>query len=242
MIFPPRAFLVVFSSVIIFCPVLSNPLNSCSVSCDSSSFCDSYENQCQPCSQLCEVTGDLGECGAKCPLYLHTVIHASRMERSSLHHLTIMVAVIAVMTFLVLTILSLMIVMKLRKRRRLAKKILPSTLYSLDKDKVKILDTRMETISARGLETGSRANEGFVRSPSTVVTQLSREDSVPSDGPITRPPGPPEPASGSRRSLTMSDQSRPRRLASEDRVQCSISQAPGGDPRLLTPRQYSEVV
>jgi len=241
MIFPPRAFVVVFSSVIIFCPVLSNPLNSCSVSCDSSSFCDSYENQCQPCSQLCEVTGDLGECGAKCPLYLHTVIHASRMERSTLHHLTIMVAVIAVMTFLVLTILSLMIVMKLRKRRRLAKKILPSTLYSLDKDKVKILDTRMETISARGLETGSRANEGFVRSPSTVVTQLSREDSVPS-GHITRPPGPPEPPPGSRRSLTLSDQSRPRRLASEDRVQCSISQAPGGDPRLLTPRQYSEVV
>lgn len=76
MIFPPLAFVVVFSSVIIFCPVLSNPLNSCSVSCDSSSFCDSYENQCQPCSQLCEVTGDLGECGAKCPLYLHTVIHA----------------------------------------------------------------------------------------------------------------------------------------------------------------------
>ena len=36
------------------------------------------------------------------------------------------------MTFLVLTILSLMIVMKLKKRRRLAKKILPSTLYSLD--------------------------------------------------------------------------------------------------------------
>ena len=150
------------------------------------------------------------------------------------------VAVIAVMTFLVLTILSLMIVMKLRKRRRLAKKILPSTLYSLDKDKVKILDSRMEKISARGLETGSRANEGFVRSPSTVVTQLSREDSVPS-GPITRPPGPPDPPS-SRRSLTMSDKSRPRRLASEDRVQCGISQVPGGDPRLLTPRQYSEVV
>merc|ERR1712115_640459 len=135
-----------------------------------------------------------------------------------------------------------MIVMKLRKRRRLAKKILPSTLYSLDKDNVKILDTRMETISARGLETGSRANEGFVRSPSTVVTRLSREDSVPSNGPIIRVPGPPEPPSGSRRSLTMSDQSRPRRLASEDRVQCGISQAPGGDPRLLTPRQYSEVV
>merc|ERR1719158_1379522 len=142
------------------------------------------------------------------------------------------------MTFLVLTILSLMIVMKLRKRRRLAKKILPSTLYSLDKDRVKILDT-LDTISARGLETGSRANEGFVRSPSTVVTQLSREDSVPCNGPITRPPGPSEPPPDSRRSLTMSDQSRPRRLASEDRVQCSISQAPGGDPRLLTPRQYS---
>ena len=113
------------------------------------------------------------------------------------------------------------------------------------KDKVKIMDTSMETISARGLETRSgsraRANEGFVRSPSTMVTQLSREDSVPS-GPITRPPGPPEAAPDSRRSLTMSDQSRPRRLASEDRVQCGISQAPGGDPRLLTPRQYSEVV
>jgi len=188
---------------------------------------------------LCEGTGDLGECGAKCPLYLHTVIHASKMEKTQLHHLTIMVAVIAVMTFLVLTILSLMIVMKLKKRRRLAKKILPSTLYSLDKDKVKILETSLETISARGLETGSRAqaNEGYVRSPSTVVTQLSREDSVPSGpnhGPLEHP--------GSRRSLTMSDKSQPRRLASEDRVNCGISQVPGGDSRVLTPRQYSEVV
>ena len=144
---------------------------------------------------------------------------------------------IAVMTFLVLTILSLMILMKLRKRRRLAKKILPSTLYSLDKDKVKILDTSLETISARGLETGSgsraRANEGYVRSPSTMVTQLSREDSV--------PVGTLEPPS-SRRSLTMSDKPQPRRLASEDRVTCGVSQVPGGDSRNITPRQYSEVV
>ena len=155
------------------------------------------------------------------------------------HLISTQVAVIAVMTFLVLTILSLMIVMKLRKRRRLAKKILPSTLYSLDKDKVKILETSLETISARGLETGSRAraNEGFVRSPSTVVTQLSREDSVPSGhthAPLEHP--------GSRRSLTISDKSQPRRLASEDRVNCGISQVPGGDSRVLTPRQYSEVV
>ena len=134
------------------------------------------------------------------------------------------------MTFLVLTILSLMLVMKVRKKRRLAKKILPSTLYSLEKDKVKIMDTSMETISARGLETASRANAGFARSPSTMVTQLSREDSVPcGPAPQPQPPG--------------SDHSRPRRLASEDRVHCGLSQAPGGgDPRLLTPRQYSEVV
>lgn len=184
---------------------------------------------------LCEETGDLRDCGAKCPMYLHTVIHANKMEKTQLHHLTVMVAVIAVMTFLVLTILSLMIVMKLKKRRRLAKKILPSTLYSLDKDKVKIMDTSLETISARGLEvrSGSRANEGYVRSPSTMVTQLSREDSV--------PVGPLEPPS-SRRSLTMSDKSPPRRLASEDRVTCGVSQVPGGDSRNITPRQYSEVV
>ena len=100
-----------FVSVLTFCPVLSNSLNSCSVSCDSSryekkpilksfknspcfSYCDSYENQCQPCSVLCEETGDLGECGAKCPMYLHTVIHASKMEKTQLHHLTVMVSVI----------------------------------------------------------------------------------------------------------------------------------------------------
>ena len=41
---------------------------------------------------VCEVTGDLGECGAKCPLYLHTVIHASKMEKTQLHHLTVMVS------------------------------------------------------------------------------------------------------------------------------------------------------
>ena len=151
--------------------------------------------------------------------------------------ISIQVAVIAVMTFLVLTILSLMILMKLRKRRRLAKKILPSTLYSLDKDKVKILDTSLETISARGLETRSgsraRANEGYVRSPSTMVTQLSREDSVPVG--TLEPPA-------SRRSLTMSDKPQPRRLASEDRVTCGVSQVPEGDSRNITPRQYSEVV
>jgi len=212
---------------------LSNPLNSCSNGCDSSSYCDSYENRCHPCSQLCEVTGELGECREQCPLYLHTVMHASMVESDQLRHLTIMVAIIAVMTCLVLILLTMMMVMKLRKRKRLAKKVLPSTLYSLDKDRVKIMEPGLETISARHLD---RDNQGFVRSPSTVVTQLSREDSVPPAAP--RPPVPVIPP-GSRTSLNSLN----RRLPSEDRVNSGISQVPGGgDSSLATPRQYSEVV
>ena len=61
-----------------------------------------------------------------------------------------------------------------------------------------------------------------VRSPSTVVTQLSREDSVPPAAP--RPPVPVIPP-GSRTSLNNLN----RRLPSEDRVNSGISQVPGGD-------------
>ena len=57
------------------------------------SYCDSYENRCHPCSQLCEVTGELGECREQCPLYLHTVMHASMVESDQLRHLTIMVSI-----------------------------------------------------------------------------------------------------------------------------------------------------
>ena len=64
------------------------------------------------------------------------------------------------MTCLVLILLTMMMVMKLRKRKRLAKKVLPSTLYSLDKDRVKIMEPGLETISARHLD---RDNQGFVR-------------------------------------------------------------------------------
>merc|ERR1711963_380808 len=97
--------------------------------------------------------------------------------------LTVMVALTAVMTCLVLIILTVLMVMKVRKKRRLAKKILPSTMFSIDKEQVKIQNSStMETISARGLEASYHVpgaeQGGGGGGGSTVVTQLSHDSSV----------------------------------------------------------------
>ena len=92
------------------------------------------------------------------------------------------------MTCLVLIILTVLMVMKVRKKRRLAKKILPSTVFSIDKEQVKIQNSStMETISARGLEAsyhgpggeqGGGDGGGVGGGGSTVITQLSHDSSV----------------------------------------------------------------
>ena len=164
------------------------------------------------------------------------------------------------MTCLVLIILTVLMVMKVRKKRRLAKKILPSTMFSIDKEQVKIQNSStMETISARGLETsyhrpggeqGGGDGGGVGGGGSTVVTQLSHDSSVS------------QPQLTSNSVPASHSTTRPRRLPSEggsitksakmysswhfvlsDCVPSYLhqlqSQRPGGDG---TPRQYSEVV
>jgi len=232
--FPASGYILLLSqAATLHCNPLSSP-SSCSPGCDNISYCDTYENTCKPCSVVCEGGGGLEECSAECPDYFRSVIHSHRMEAQQLHQLTVMVALTAVMTCLVLIILTVLMVMKVRKKRRLAKKILPSTVFSIDKEQVKIQNSStMETISARGLETsyhGPGAEHGGVGG-STVVTQLSHDSSV-SQPQLTSSS---VPASHST--------ARPRRLPSEDCVPSYLhqlqSQRPGGDG---TPRQYSEVV
>ena len=45
-----------------------------------------------------------------------------------------------------------MLLMKYKKKRKLAKKILPGTLYDVQKDKIKMVDSKLETLNAQGTD------------------------------------------------------------------------------------------
>ena len=45
-----------------------------------------------------------------------------------------------------------MLLMKYKKKRKLAKKILPGTLYDVQKEKIKMVDRKLETLNAQGTD------------------------------------------------------------------------------------------
>merc|ERR1719394_960538 len=94
----------------------------------------------------------LTDCSQDCPHYLHSVISAHKMDSNQLQTLTIMVSLTAVMTCLVLVLLTSMMVMKIRKKKRLSKKVIPSTLFSVEKENIKIMDTKMASLNPKDLE------------------------------------------------------------------------------------------
>jgi len=224
-------------------------LQKCNNKCDESSYCDGYENSCQPCSEICDTDKNpsLTYCNQNCPHYLHSVISAHKMDSNQLQTLTIMVALTAVMTCLVLVLLTSMMIMKIKKKKRIAKKVLPSTLFTVDSENIKIMDSKMANLNPKDLEISERKStpnptQNLSRSVSTVVTQVSQESSQSSSGS----------ASPQNNGLTLPDHSnssitntnRPKRFPSEDCVPNYGRCQPTLDSmyRGQTPRHYSEVV
>merc|ERR1719365_548511 len=87
---------------------------------------------------LCEDASQFEDCHLHCKDFLQSLItiHNTK-ERSDIQTLTIMVAVTAAMTSVVLIAVFCLITMKMSKaKRRLKKKVEPTSLFTVDKEKV----------------------------------------------------------------------------------------------------------
>ena len=60
------------------------------------------------------------------------------------------VALTAVMTCVIMVLLMFLMFLKMKKRKRLAKKINPSVLFTVDKEKIDLSETKMKPLSAKG--------------------------------------------------------------------------------------------
>jgi len=220
-------------------PASTRNMGKCSLQCDEVSFCDNFENKCKPCQEICS---DLEDCKTSCPHYLANIVHhysSHKLQPDQLHVLTIMVALTAVMTSVIMAILMFFMFLKMKKRKRLAKKINPSVLFNVDKEKIDLSETKMEKLSAKGLVKGERQE-----SINTMMTQLSNNSSNQSDN------FPTGPMRNSKTSVSLNN--RARRLPSEDCVPNFGRINPGLDsantemsPRdhsFQPSRQYCEVV
>jgi len=220
---------------------LASNLEKCSQQCDDMSYCDNFENKCKPCEEICREESDLSDCRAYCRHYLTNIVHlysTHKLHPDQLHVLTIMVALTAVMTCVIMVLLMFLMFLKMKKRKRLAKKINPSVLFTVDKEKIDLSETKMKPLSAKELARGERQE-----SVNTMMTQLSNNSSNQSDN---LPTGP------MRNSKTSSSlNNRTKRLPSEDCVPSFGRINPGMDPAaemsLREPgfqsnRQYCEVV
>lgn len=212
---------------------------SCGINlqCDQLSYCDDYENKCKPCQDICP-DSDLTECLTSCPHFISNILHSpQRVQPNQLTVLTIMVTLTVIMTSVVMVLLGILVMMKMKKKRRLIKKINPSVLFTVDKEKLDLSETKMKPLSAKDLGRREKQEIGSMR---TMVTQISNESSNTSDnfpsGPLRN--------SGS---LT----SRSKRLPSEDCVPNFDRFNPGlnptsemsdRDPGVSPLRQYCEVV
>merc|ERR1719445_2910979 len=105
---------------------------------DPTTYCDTFEDSCKSCISLCEDASQFEDCHLHCKDFLQSLItiHNTK-ERSDIQTLTIMVAVTAAMTSVVLIAVFCLITMKMSKtRRKLKKKVEPTSLFTVDKEKV----------------------------------------------------------------------------------------------------------
>jgi len=155
-----------------------------------------------------------------------------------------MVALTAVMTSVIMVLLIFLMFMKMKKRKRLAKKINPSILYSVEKEKINLSETKLEPLSAKELVKGERQESQEInRSINTMMTQLSNNSSNQSEH-IPRGP-----MRNSKTSASLNN--RTKRLPSEDcvpnfgRINPGLDQVAEMGPRdqgFHSSRQYCEVV
>jgi len=220
-----------------FTPASTRNMDKCSQQCDELSFCDNFENKCKPCQDICREGIDLEDCRSSCPHYLANILHhysSHALQPDQLHVLTVMVALTAVMTSVVMVILIFFMFLKMKKRKRLAKKINPSVLFNVDREKIDLSETKMEKLSAKGLVKGERQESQEInRSINTMMTQLSNNSSNQSDN---------FPTGSMRNSKTSASlNNRARRLPSEDCVPNFGRINPGLDPANteMSPRDHS---
>jgi len=222
-------------------------MDKCSQQCDELSYCDNFENKCKPCEEICREESDLSECRTSCRHYLTNIVHlysSHKLHPDQLHVLTIMVSLTAVMTCVIMVLLMFLMFLKMKKRKRLAKKINPSVLFTVDKEKIDLSETKMQPLSAKELAKGERQESQEInRSINTMMTQLSNNSSNHSDS---------FPTGAMRNSKTSSPlNNRTKRLPSEDCVPNFGRINPGMDPAaemslrdqgFHPTRQYCEVV
>jgi len=218
-------------------------MDKCSLQCDELSYCDNFENKCKPCEEICSEGSDLSDCRSYCHHYLTNIVHlysSHKLQPDQLHVLTIMVALTAVMTCVIMALLMVLLMFKMKKRKRLAKKINPSVLFTVDKEKIDLSETKMEHLSAKELVKGERQESQEInRSINTIMTQLSNNSSNQSEN------FPTGPMRNSKTSASLNN--RTKRLPSEDCVPNFGRINPGMDPTLRDQgfhptRQYCEVV
>jgi len=107
---------------------------------DPTTYCDTFEDSCKSCIVLCEDGSQFEDCHLHCKDFLQSLItiHNTK-ERSDIQTLTIMVAVTAAMTSVVLIAVFCLITMKMSKaKKRLKKKVEPTSLFTVDKEKVEL--------------------------------------------------------------------------------------------------------
>jgi len=221
-------------------------LDKCSLQCDELSYCDNFENKCKPCEEICSEGSDLSDCRTYCHHYLTNIVHlysSHKLQPDQLHVLTVMVALTAVMTSVIMVLLMSLMFLKMKKRKRLAKKINPNVLYTVDKEKIDLSKTKMEPLSAKELGKGERQESQEInRSINTMMTQLSNNSSNHSEN------FPTGPMRNSKTSASLNN--RTKRLPSEDCVPNFGRINPGMDPTEMSlrdqgfhpTRQYCEVV
>jgi len=224
-------------------------LDKCSLQCDELSYCDNFENKCKPCEEICSEGSDLADCRSYCRHYLTNIVHlysSHKLHPDQLHVLTIMVALTAVMTCVIMVLLMFLMFLKMKKRKRLAKKINPSVLFTVDKEKIDLSETKMEPLSAKELVKGERQeSQEMNRSINTMMTQLSNNSSNHSEN------FPTGPMRNSKTSASLNK--RTKRLPSEDCVPnfgrinpglepSSTAEMSLRDPGFHPTRQYCEVV
>jgi len=216
-------------------------LSSAALSCPCSepfSHCDEYENRCVSCKDICENQNTFADCQVDCPQYLQSVIFRHTVEKADLQTLTVMVALTAAMTCVVMLALFVLITMKMKKKRRLRKKILPTSIFTVEKEKVDIDIQPKDTISdnlvikSSTLPSQVRPSLNPSTSMSTMVTQLSQESSIHIPSTDTATTG----ITNSRNTSGRFGKT-PRRLPSEDCIpevggRCNIAMSPvPGDER-----------
>merc|ERR1712013_401389 len=248
--------LVTMATIITVCVILlfaqSSSSSSSSSSCPCSEplfHCDEYEQRCLSCQDICEDQTKFADCNANCPQYLQTVIFQRTVQKDDLKTLTWMVALTAVMTCVGVMSMLMLIIMKMRKKRRLKKKILPTSVFTVDKGKVDI-DMTKKNITSDSMVLKSETlpvQRHSLAHGTSMNTQLSQESSkssinLPSTDTTTT-------GLTSSRRLSGRYGKTPRRLPSEDcipevggRCNIAMSQVPGdqGGREYIAP--HSQVV